>query len=143
MTDLVQEFADKYRVQDLVIFENDCWSVSLRPEQKTPFSLFISIKDEVFRMSDLSIEQHRGLQECYVYVESLVFLKLKATKINYYSLMMVDPIVHFHVFPRFESSVRLDNKVIHDVYYPKPVDLMDGFSLDILRLCLNYLRGID
>ena len=55
--------------------------------------------------------------------------------------MMIDSVVHFHVFPRFRNGFCFDKYVLEDKYFPKPVDLTDGFSLDDVDLFLNFLKN--
>ena len=130
MTRSVSEFTIKYKLNDYKLFENENWIVSLRPEQKTPFSMIISIKSNIFQMRDLNSFQILQLQETYKFIEDISYDNFKANKVNFLCLMMVDSIVHFHVFPRFESIFIYKNIQLIDEYFPKPVDLTDGYSLN-------------
>ena len=130
MTTSVSEFTAKYKLNDYKLFENENWIVSLRPEQKTPFSMIISIKSNIYQLRDLNSFQISELHETYKFIEDISYDKLKANKINFLCLMMIDSIVHFHVFPRFKNMFHYKNNQLADKYFPKPVDLTDGFSLD-------------
>ena len=130
MTTSVLEFTAKYKLNDYKLLENENWIVSLRPEQKTPFSMIISIKSNIYQLRNLNSFQISELQETYKYIEDISYDKLKADKINFLCLMMVDSIVHFHVFPRFENIFNYKNIQLIDKYFPKPVDLTDGYSLN-------------
>lgn len=144
MTKSVSEFTIKYKLNDYKLFENDNWIVSLRPEQKTPFSMIISIKSNIFQMRDLNSSQILELQETYKFIENISYDNLKANKVNFLCLMMVDSIVHFHVFPRFESVFNYKNIKLVDKYFPKPVDLTDGYSLNtdtIDNILKEYLNN--
>lgn len=131
MTTNVLEFKIKYKLEEYNLFENNNWIVSLRPEQKTPFSMLISVKFDIFSLTDLTPVQMSELHDCYKFIENLSYKKLKATKVNYLCLMMVDSIVHFHVFPRFKDELILNDVSLEDIYFPKPVDLLDKFSLNV------------
>jgi diadenosine tetraphosphate (Ap4A) HIT family hydrolase len=50
-------------------------------------------------------------------------------KMNYLMLMMVDPHVHFHIFPRYEGSRLLDGQPFDDKGWPGPPDLASGQQL--------------
>ncbi|WP_417857461.1 MULTISPECIES: hypothetical protein [Flavobacteriaceae] len=141
MTTNVLEFKIKYQVDEYNLFENNNWIVSLRPEQKTPFSMLISVKFDIFSLSDLTPIQMSELHDCYKFIENLSYKKLEATKVNYLCLMMVDSIVHFHVFPRFNKSLAYKGVSLKDVYYPKPVDILDKNSLNI-SLVESYLKNL-
>ncbi|MDB4600499.1 hypothetical protein OAG97_02140 [Akkermansiaceae bacterium] len=127
----VSEFSSKYALKHFKVFENDNWIVSLRPEQKTPFSMIISVKADIFQMRDLDRFQVLELQECYNFIENVCYDELKVTKLNYLCLMMIDSIVHFHVFPRFEKPFEHGPYKLPDKYFPMPVDLTDGCLLNI------------
>ena len=71
MTKSVSEFTIKYKLNDYKLFENENWIVSLRPEQKTPFSMIISIKSNIFQMRDLNSSQILELQETYKFIENI------------------------------------------------------------------------
>lgn len=146
MTKSVSEFTIKYELNDYKLFENENWIVSLRPEQKTPFSMIISIKSNIFQLRDLNSSQILELQETYKFIENISYDNLKANKINFLCLMMVDSIVHFHVFPRFEGVFNYKNIQLMDKYFPKPVDLTDGYSLNtdtIDNIFKQYLDNVN
>ena len=134
MTKSVSEFFIKYQLDNYKLFENKNWIVSLRPEQKTPFSMIISIKSNIFQMRNLDSFQIIELQETFQFIENTIYDNFKADKINFLCLMMVDSIIHFHVFPRFKETFNLKNIKLEDKYFPKPVDLADGYSIDIKKI---------
>ncbi len=59
-------------------------------------------------------------------------------RINYLMLMMVDPHVHFHVFPRYEVSRTFEGLELPDRGWPGPPDLGSALRLD--DECLQKLR---
>ena len=130
MTKSVIEFSEKYDINKYRIYENDCWIVSLRPEQKTPFSMIVSVKSNAFELRELSSVQILKLHEIFVFIENICYNELKASKVNFMCLMMIDAIVHFHIFPRFETMFKYGNNELIDRYYPKPVDLTDGYTMN-------------
>jgi len=61
-------------------------------------------------------------------------------------LMMVDPNVHFHVFPRYEGARTMEGVTVDDRAWPGPPDLKsaialpaDSFSRICRRLMQNWL----
>ena len=50
-------------------------------------------------------------------------------KINYLMLMMVDPHVHFHVFPRYAGSRMIEDVTVDDSAWPGPPDLKTAAKL--------------
>jgi len=141
MTKSYKEFHQKYNVSKLKIFENNNWIVSLRPEQKTPFSLLLTIKSDKNNLRSLNEREMIDLIDSYDFIENFAYDKLGAIKVNYLCLMMLDSIVHYHVFPRFNKELIIENDVLIDKYFPKPVDLTDGFSLDDVDLFLKFFKN--
>jgi diadenosine tetraphosphate (Ap4A) HIT family hydrolase len=54
----------------------------------------------------------------------------KPDKLNYLMLMMVDPDVHFHVLPRYDSAREFAGRSHSDRFWPKPVDLTQPVEAD-------------
>ena len=137
MTNSYTEFHQKYNISKLKIFENNNWIVSLRPEQKTPFSLLLTIKSDKNELRSLNESEMIDLIDSYDFIENFAYDKLGAIKVNYICLMMIDSIVHYHVFPRFSEELIIENDVLKDEYFPKPVNLLDGKNLN-LKLMKEY-----
>ena len=140
MTNTYKEFHQKYNISKLKIFENNNWIVSLRPEQKTPFSLLLTIKSDKNELRSLNEFEMIDLIESYDFIETLSYDKLGAIKVNYLCLMMVDSIVHYHVFPRFSKELIIEKDVLIDEYFPKPVNLLDGKDLNIKLMKKYFLK---
>ena len=139
MTKTYKEFHQKYNMSKLKIFENNNWIVSLRPEQKTPFSLLLAIKSDKNELRSLNESEMIDLIDAYDFIENFAYDKLGAIKVNYICLMMIDSIVHYHVFPRFSEELIIKNDVLVDEYFPKPVNLLDGKNLN-LKLMKKYFK---
>ena len=140
MTNSYKEFHQKYNISKLKIFENNNWIVSLRPEQKTPFSLLLTIKSDKNELRSLNESEMIDLIDSYDFIENLAYDKLGAIKVNYICLMMLDSIVHYHVFPRFSEELIIENDVLIDEYFPKPVNLLDGKYLNIKLMKKYFLK---
>ena len=140
MTNTYKEFHQKYNISKLKIFENNNWIVSLRPEQKTPFSLLLTIKSDKNELRSLNEFEMTDLIESYDFIETLSYDKLGAIKVNYLCLMMVDSIVHYHVFPRFSKELIIEKDVLIHEYFPKPVNLLDGKNLNIKPMKKYFLK---
>lgn len=141
MTTNVAEFSIKYELDKYNLFENDSWVVSLRPQQKTPFSMLLSLKKDKFQLRDLDTQETKELQECFAFIEKLCYDTLGVDKLNYLCLMMIDSIIHYHVFPRFKNEIQIENHILKDIYFPGPVDIIDDYSLntEIVEKYLKYL----
>jgi diadenosine tetraphosphate (Ap4A) HIT family hydrolase len=97
------EFAHKFRLAGLTVKPYRHWVWSLRPVQCTLGASVLSVTTETTRFSDLGAEAFAALAEVVKEVEANLKRAFAYDKINYLMLMMVDPLVHFHVVPRYQG----------------------------------------
>jgi diadenosine tetraphosphate (Ap4A) HIT family hydrolase len=105
------------------------WLVLLRPAQVTLGSLVLVCRDPVRRFGAISPDAAAELREVAGAVEAALGDLLRFDKINYLMLMMVDPDVHFHVFPRYASPRSYAGSDFVDASWPGPPDLTKGQPL--------------
>ena len=67
-------------------------------------------------------------------VERLLKNTINPDKINYLMLMMVDPHVHFHIFPRYQGNRSIVGLVLADHGWPGPPDLKSAVELDSVAI---------
>ena len=80
MTNSYKEFHQKYNISKLKNFENNNWIVSLRPEQKTPFSLLLTIKSDKNELRSLNESEMVDLIDSYDFIENFAYDKLGGSK---------------------------------------------------------------
>jgi diadenosine tetraphosphate (Ap4A) HIT family hydrolase len=97
------EFASKFRLAELTVKSYRHWVWSLRPVQSTLSAGVLSISREATQFAGLTPEEYLGLGEAVKEVEASLKRAFAYDKINYLMLMMVDPLVHFHVLPRYQA----------------------------------------
>jgi diadenosine tetraphosphate (Ap4A) HIT family hydrolase len=106
------------------------WVVLLRPAQVTAGSLVLAAKSEASAYGalpqDAFIEQGLAIAE----IEATLRRAVAFERINYLMLMMVDPNVHFHVFPRYSGSRTFAGLDIADKGWPGAPDLKFAVTLD-------------
>lgn len=105
------------------------WSVLLRPKQVTLGALVLIAKSDAQAFSTLPDGAHAELKTVTQDIESVLTQMLSYQKINYLMLMMVDPHVHFHVVPRYDSVKEYSGVFFEDKGWPAAPDL--GFNNDI------------
>jgi diadenosine tetraphosphate (Ap4A) HIT family hydrolase len=120
----------KFGYPDSRIRDFDHWSVLLRPQQNTLGSLIIVTRSEATNFGDLAPAAFSELATVVANSESALRKHFDYTKINYLMLMMVDPHVHFHVFPRYDSPRKFASKEFKDLSWPKPPDLSNEIVLE-------------
>ena len=92
------------------------WILALRPNQLTYCSVMLFADSNAESFSKLDKNSLNDLGNILADIELKIRFVSQPIKFNVYSLMLVDPHVHFHIFPRFEDQHL-------DTYWPLPVDL--------------------
>ncbi len=121
-------FYEKFKIKDLKVFDFNYWLLSVRPQQPTLGSMLISLKRPCNNLGLLLKEEAQELSSVFFKTERLLKAVFKYDKINYLCLMMVDNQVHFHVIPRYLSSVKFNNKNYTDVAWPGPPDISKNIA---------------
>ena len=96
-----EQFADKFRLDELSLFHTSHWSVSVRPTQLTFGSLILTLLRPCMALGELTTDEDNDFTHAASRIEDLLSRAVGYERINYLCLMMVDHHVHFHVIPRF------------------------------------------
>ena len=115
--------AEKFGYPGSLVAELDRWAVLVRPAQVTLGSLVLVCRDAVSRFGEISREAGAELVEATSRIEAVLSDAFAYDKINYLMLMMVDPDVHFHVIPRYESEREYSGVAFRDAAWPGPPDI--------------------
>lgn len=143
MSDRPNETLVKFGYPGTALAEYESWVVLARPKQVTLGSLVLVCREDATSFSAISAAAFAGLEEVVSDVEANLLREVAYEKINYLMLMMVDPNVHFHVFPRYEGSRAMHGIVYSDTSWPGPPDLKATVALaeaDLEQLTA-HLRG--
>ena len=106
-----------------IVKEYTNWIVLLRPVQLTLGSLILACKEDVKSFSALSNSSQGELSRVVVDIEKTLKTCFDYSKINYLMLMMVDPHVHFHVFPRYDEQRIFTGTIFEDCDWPGPPEV--------------------
>jgi len=101
------EFMKKFRPEELCIKEFKYWIVCIRQKQTTLGDVVILLKRETENVSGMLPEEGSEFTEVIKWYEKLCIEKFGAIKFNYMIMMMKDPFVHYHAFPRYDKVVNL------------------------------------
>ena len=126
---MVNDTMLKFGYPDTLIREYDHWVVLLRPAQVTLGSLVLVAKGQATAFGALPAAAHAELARITSEVEATLSAEVRYERINYLMLMMVDPHVHFHIFPRYEGERSFGDIALADEGWPGPPDLKSGRSL--------------
>ena len=113
----------KFGYPDSLVREYEHWVVLLRPAQVTLGSLILAAKSEATAFGRLPPGAHAELATVTKEIEATLLAEIGYEKINYLMLMMVDPHVHFHVFPRYPGAKSLAGIALPDSGWPGQPDL--------------------
>ena len=104
------EFMKKFKPCELCIKEFKYWIVCVRQKQVTLGSVVILLKRETENVSGMLPEEGAEFPKVIKWYEEKCKEKFGAIKFNYMIMMMKDPFIHYHAFPRYESKVNLFGK---------------------------------
>lgn len=113
----------KFGYPGSVVKDYDHWSVLLRPQQVTLGSLVLASKSDATAFGQLAQNAYSELAVITADIERHLHRTFAYDKINYLMLMMVDPHVHLHVFPRYASARHFDAAEFNDTAWPGAPDL--------------------
>ena len=120
MSNELDVFREKFQVDALTLEQSEHWVLSIRPQQLTLGSMVLSVRSNVLDFASLNQAQSSEMALLLGEAELRVKKYLGAIRINALCLMMQDPLLHFHIFPRYESVVRFEGEDWVDSDWPKP-----------------------
>lgn len=115
---ILEDFQEKFEVNEYKIFETDFWVWSLRPHQATLGAGILSLKRECSTFSELSAKEYEDLSNIIKVIEPTLKESFEYDIMNYLMLMMVDKHVHYHVVPRYEKALEYNNETWVDTNWP-------------------------
>lgn len=114
------DFRDKFRLEELTVLESEHWVLSVRPEQLTLGAMVLSARSGVVSFAELDEAAGAELATMLGTAECGAKSIWGAVRINAIALMMKDPVVHFHVLPRYQAPVDAYGLRWHDEDWPNP-----------------------
>lgn len=123
MTDIAHDldnFRAKFHLDTLTLAERGGWVLSLRPGQLTLGAMVLSVASGTQDMALLTPEEGAGMAAGFGLAEALARNRLGAVRINAFCLMMQDPVVHFHILPRYDAPVERHGITWQDGDWPGP-----------------------
>lgn len=118
------------------------WVLLVRPAQVTAGSMILAAKGDATSYGALSAAAFAEQGVIVAELEQKLRQLINMDKINYLMLMMVDPHVHFHVFPRYMGVRSFAGLELADHGWPGPPDLKSAAELDsiAIRQAVEALR---
>jgi diadenosine tetraphosphate (Ap4A) HIT family hydrolase len=143
MSGTLEEFNDKFRVQELLIYKSTFWTWSVRPVHSTLGAGILSLNRFCTSLGDITQDEGADLAAICQHLESALRETFQPEKMNYIMLMMVDRHLHFHVLPRYDATKEFADLEWKDSGWPKPpvlTDYEDRSSSDALVAIRDTLR---
>ncbi|HKX35997.1 MAG TPA: HIT family protein [Rhizorhapis sp.] len=139
----MNETIRKFGYPATLIREYAHWAVLLRPAQLTLGSLVLAAKSEVTAFDELPPKAFAELKQVTGDIATVLGRAVSHARLNYLMLMMVDPHVHFHVFPRYEAERSGGGLTLADPSWPGPPDLGKALKLDDDQIAalVEWLQG--
>ena len=142
MDDRRAAFDEKFRLRELALGHTEGWNLSLRPDQITLGSMVLSLAADKFDLSGLSEAEARGMAAGFGQAERLAREVFGAVRINILCLMMQDPIVHFHILPRYDHPLNRHGRDWVDADWPGPPAIRAApIDTDMLHRLRDELRA--
>jgi len=104
------------------VAETRRWVALVRPQQVTLGSLVLVSTEPARAFGALGSEAFLELRDMVRDAEAALHGLFAYDRINYLMLMMVDPDVHFHVFPRYAAAREFAGQSFEDAAWPRPPD---------------------
>jgi diadenosine tetraphosphate (Ap4A) HIT family hydrolase len=130
MTATINSTIEKFGYPSTLLRDYRHWVLLLRPAQVTAGSLILAAKGDSTAYGDLSAEAFAEQGVIVAEIEQMLRRVVNMDKINYLMLMMVDPHVHFHIFPRYQGARSFAGLDLTDHGWPGPPDLKSAVELD-------------
>jgi diadenosine tetraphosphate (Ap4A) HIT family hydrolase len=130
MTATINSTIEKFGYPSTLLRDYRHWVLLLRPAQVTAGSLILAAKGDSTAYGDLSAEAFAEQGVIVAEIEQILRRVVNMDKINYLMLMMVDPHVHFHIFPRYQGARSFAGLDLTDHGWPGPPDLKSAVELD-------------
>ena len=119
-------FREKFRLDDLTVHESDDWTLSVRPGQPVLGSLVLSSRHLALDLSEVPPAAGGGLLGLLAQAETAARRHFGAVRLNVLCLMMQDPLVHFHLLPRYGAPIEFAGTSWADSGWPGPPNLADN-----------------
>ena len=126
----VNDTIEKFGYPATMVRDYTHWVLLVRPAQVTAGSLILAAKSDVTAYGELPEAAFTEQAMIVGEVERMLRQAVNMDKINYLMLMMVDPHVHFHIFPRYRGERSFAGLILTDHGWPGPPDLKSAVELD-------------
>lgn len=139
---MVNATIEKFGYPATLVREYCHWVLLVRPAQVTAGSLILAAKSDATAYGALPEAAFTEQAAIVAELETLLQASVKYERINYLMLMMVDPHVHIHIFPRYRGTRSFAGVELTDHGWPGPPDLKSAIELESAAIAeaVEFLR---
>jgi len=120
------EFREKFRLDELTVLTDADWALSVRPGQPVVGALVVSTRHRALAFADLPASAGPSLVRMLGRAETAAKQTFAAVRINVLCLMMQDPLLHFHLLPRYDGPRDFAGRAWGDPGWPGPPTLAEN-----------------
>lgn len=133
-------FRETFHLDELTLHTSSGWVLSVRPQQITLGSMVVSHQGGALDFGSLGPGDGDGFVEVVALAERAATGLYGAVRLNVICLMMRDPVVHFHILPRYAHPVERHGRHWVDSDWPSaptvapaptPADLLDAITTEL------------
>lgn len=133
------EFMSKFKPETRCIKEFEHWIICIRSKQTTLGSAVILLKRETSSVANMLPEEGAEFSKVIKWYEEICMEKFGAIKFNYMIMMMKDPFVHYHAFPRYDKKIDLFNLEWEDKNTLNNFSCVEPLSDELLEKIRKYM----
>ena len=134
--------------EDIEIIETTKWRVVLDPNQRTLGKSFVTLLEHKSSLSELNQEDWDDFAKLTKHLESAISKSYKPNHFNWSCLMNIAAInnqpthVHWHIQPRYNRSITINNEIFHDTqWYPQSNKIDNKVSRDTLQVIADHIKA--
>jgi diadenosine tetraphosphate (Ap4A) HIT family hydrolase len=118
-------FTAKFHPERMAVSSSDHWVAVLRPKQVTLGALVLLPREPAPDFGDVRQAAAVDLFRFISDVQRIVSDAFSPDRFNLIAAMMKDPFVHFHLIPRYATSVKFNDEDWTDQDWPRLVSFRD------------------
>jgi diadenosine tetraphosphate (Ap4A) HIT family hydrolase len=144
----LEKFREKFMIERLIVLDDGEWTLSVRPGQLMLGSMVLSSTLGSVDFAGIATSSGSGFISMLERAEAVTRALYGAVRINVICLMMQDPVVHFHILPRYDRPVERYGLVWQDEDWPgppvfRPLVTPGGIVQEIRNGIVDWFNQVD
>jgi len=115
-----EAFREKFMIDQLGLLDDGEWTLLVRPGQLTLGCMVLSSTRGIKDFSGIAASSGSNFITMLAKAETVAKTLYGAVRINAVCLMMQDPVIHFHIIPRYDQLIERYGIIWRDEDWPAP-----------------------